>query len=126
MHQLIAQREIFIKGLFEGIGPLGLEGRSKEEAPSLFNTFLARTIGLLTMIAAIWFTFSLVTGAISIISSGGDKAKVAEARARIVTALIGLVVIIAAIFIVELIGTLIGFDLILNPGEFIQALPDTF
>ena len=78
------------------------------------------------MIAAIWFTFSLVTGAISIISSGGDKAKVAEARARIVTALIGLVVIIAAIFIVELIGTLIGFDLILNPGEFIQALPDTF
>src|SRR3989338_2791033 len=112
MHQLIAQREIFIKGLFEGIGPLGLEGRSKEEAPSLFNTFLARTIGLLTMIAAIWFTFSLVSGAISWITSGGDKAQVEAARARVVTGVVGLVILFSIWAGIKLIEGFFGINIL--------------
>lgn len=124
MERLITQRQIFTNGIFEGIGPLGLENRAATEAPTLFNTFISSAIGLMTMIAAIWFIFTLVTGAIGIISSGGDKAKVAEARSRITTGLIGLVILISAVFIVELIGTLIGFNLILNPAEFIRNLPN--
>jgi hypothetical protein len=77
----------------------------------------------MTIIAAIWFTFNLITGAISIITSGGDKVKVTEARSRITMGLVGLVIIIAAMFIIELIGTLIGFDLVLNPAGFIRNLP---
>ena len=123
MENFIAQREIPINGTIEGFGPLGLEGRNPQESTNIFNFFISSTIGLLTIIAAIWFLFVLITGAISIISSGGDKAKVAEARGRITTGLIGLIVVIAGIFILELIGTLIGFDLILNPGEFIQRIP---
>jgi len=125
MENLIVQREIPIPGDFRGFGQLGLENDAPFIAPLVFNVFLSRAIGLMTMIAAIWFTFTLISGAISVISSGGDKAKVAEARAKITTGLVGLVIIIAAIFIVELIGTLIGFDLILNPAEFIQSLPSS-
>ena len=122
MHNLIAQIEIPIPGNIEGIGPLGLEGRAPAQSTTLFNVFLSTIIGLMTIIAAIWFTFLLITGAISIITSGGDKTKVAEARGKITTAIIGLVVVIAAIFIIQLIGTLLGFNLILNPGEFIQQI----
>src|SRR3972149_1445706 len=124
MENLIVQREIPIPGDFRGFGQLGLENDAPFIAPLVFNVFLSRAIGLMTMIAAIWFTFTLISGAISVISSGGDKAKVAEARAKITTGLVGLVIIIAAIFLIELVGALLGFDLILNPAEFIRSLPN--
>ena len=123
MEKLLAQQEIPIPGNIEGFGALGLEGRNPAQSTTIFNFFLSSTIGLLTIIAAIYFTFVLISGAIAIIASGGDKQKVAEARARITTGLIGLVIVIAGIFIIELVGTLLGFDLILNPGEFIQRIP---
>ena len=120
MHNLIAIREQIIPGFFEGIGPLGLQNRAASDAPTLFNTFISNVIGILTIVAAIWFTFTLISGAISVITSGGDKNKIAEARGRIMMGLVGLVIVIVSIFLIELIGTLIGFDLILNPAEFIN------
>jgi len=123
MEKLLAQQEIPIPGNIEGFGALGLEGRNPAQSTTIFNFFLSSTIGLLTIIAAVYFTFVLISGAIAIISSGGDKQKVGEARARITTGLVGLVIVIAGIFIIELVGTLFGFDLILNPGEFIQRIP---
>jgi hypothetical protein len=74
----------------------------------------------MTIIAAIWFTFTFIIGAIGIIASGGDKTALEGARKKIASGLIGLVIVVAAIFIIELIGWLIGFDLILNPAEFLN------
>ena len=107
---------------FTGFGLFGLEESSPEQAPSLFNTFISGAIGVMTVIAAIWFLFVLITGAISMISSGGDKTAMANAQKRITNGLIGLVVVIASVFIIELIGKIFGFNLILNPGDFIQSL----
>ncbi len=68
----------------------------------------------MTIIAIIWFVFSFIIGAIGIISAGGDKAALESARKKIVSAITGLIVVIAAIFIVRLIGFLIGIPNILN------------
>jgi hypothetical protein len=119
MRDLIAQKEIFKSEPFKGIGPLGLENKSSGDAPQIFNKFISGTIGLMTIIAAIWFIFVFITGAVGIISSGGDKAALETARKKITSGLIGLVVVVAAVFTIELIGWLIGFDLILNPAEFV-------
>ena len=56
----------------------------------------------------------IITGSIGIISSGGDKAALESARKRITTGVIGFVVVVAAIFIVQLIGRLIGIPNILD------------
>lgn len=103
---------------FFGFGKLGLEGGG--DAPSIFNSFLSGAIGLMTIVAAIWFVFLFISGAIGMMTAGGDKAAMEGARKRIVNGLIGLTVVIAAIFVVGLFGTLLGFDLILNPAEFIN------
>lgn len=108
-------------GGFQGIGPLGLQGKSASEAPSLFNTALSTVIGVMTIVAFIWFTFQFIIGAIRIITSGGDKAALEGARKQITTGLIGLVVVVAAIFILDLIGSLIGVQL-LGGGQFIPQL----
>ncbi len=97
---------------FRGQGSLGLEGKSSVESLAVFNKFLSSAIGIITIIGAIWFVFLFLTGAIAILSSGGDKQKVAEARNKITTGMVGLVVIIAGVFLIDLFGKLIGLDIL--------------
>ena len=108
------------KGGLRGFGPLGLE--QGQDAPTIFTKFISSTIGLMTIIAIIWFAFVLITGAIGIISSGGDKASLETARKKITTGIVGLVVVIAAIFIIDLIGRLIGLPDILDLPTLLEKI----
>jgi len=108
----LAQIKLAPEGGFKGFGPLGLEGG--ESAPEVFTKFISSAIGLMTIIAIIWFVVLMIMGAIGIISSGGDKASLEAARKRITTGVIGFVVVIAALFIVQFIGRLIGIPDLLN------------
>jgi hypothetical protein len=121
MRNLIAQIPIYPENGFTGEGPFGLED-GYSEAGLLFNRFVSSTVGLLTIVAGIWFIFVFITGAISVIGSGGDKVKVEAARNRILHGIIGLAVTVAAIFTIELIGRILGLDLILNPAEFVENI----
>ncbi len=104
-------------GTLRGFGPLGLENKQSSDAMGIFSNFISSAIGLITIIAIIWFVFIFITGAIGIISSGGDKGAMESARKKITSGLIGLVVVVAGIFVVKLIGLLIGIPNILNIGQ---------
>lgn len=119
MNQL-AQIKLYPDDGLRLFGILGLEGGSSDTAPNIFQSFLSGAIGLMTVIAAIWFVFVFITGAISMIGAGGDKTALESARKKIFSGLIGLIVVVSAVFIIDLIGKLIGFDLILSPAGFIQ------
>lgn len=117
--KLLAQTEIPIgTNPLEGIGPLGLEGKTSADAPNLFNKFISNAVGVMTVIAAVWFIFQFIAGAVGWVAAGGDKAKLESARGTMVNGIIGLIIVVAAIFLIEIIGKLIGLD-ILNPAEFI-------
>lgn len=113
MNHLLAAAENLGQPL-EGIGPLGLEGTTSAQGPAIFTKFISSAIGLMTIIAIIWFIFNFITGAIGIIASGGDKQALESAKKKLTTGIIGLVVVIAAVFIIDLIGTLLGIPDILN------------
>lgn len=106
----------------KGLGPLGLEGTLAGAGPSVFNAFLTSAIGLMTIIASIWFIFLMIIGAIGIMAAGGDKAAIETGRKRITTGIVGLVIVLAAIFIVGLIGYIFGLEYILDPGGYIEDL----
>jgi len=65
---------------------------------------VANAITIMMIIAVILSLFYLIIGGMQWISSGGDKAKVASARSRIMYAIICLVVAMAAFFLVSIIG----------------------
>lgn len=109
-------------GPFRGFGPLGLEGKDVGAAPGIFNQFISSTVGVISIIAFVWFIFLLVSGAYGIMGSGADKEKIQSSRARITNAIIGIVVLVAALFIIDIIGSLIGIPNILNPAELIQKI----
>jgi len=104
----------------QGVGTWG--NKSPEGSSSLFESILSNIIGVLTIIAIIWFVFVLITGAIGWISAGGDKQALENSRKKIVNGLIGLIIVIASVFLISLIGSLIGIPDILKISNFINNL----
>jgi hypothetical protein len=111
---LLADVTIAPNGGFKGIGTGPLANPVPGTAMSIFATFISSTLGVITIVAIIWFVFTFITGAIGIISSGGDKQSLESAKKKITYAIIGLVIVIIALFVMELIGFLIGIPNILD------------
>ncbi|MFH0749889.1 MAG: hypothetical protein V1917_03170 [Candidatus Gottesmanbacteria bacterium] len=106
-----------------GLGPFGGTTFTGPTAFSAFTNAISAIIGLLTIVAAIWFLIQVTMGGISWITAAGDKAKLTEARDKISNAFIGLVVVVAGWAILALAGQFFGWDTILLPssvGELIQ------
>ena len=73
---------------------------------------VGNAITFMLIIAAVLSLIYLVLGGIMWINSGGDKQKVAAARARLTYAIIGLVVALASFFIVSVMGYLFKVNLL--------------
>lgn len=97
---------------FRGFGALGLSLRSADEAPSIFANFISSAIGLVTLIAIIWFLFTFATGAVSIVTGAGDKNAMESAKKKIFSGVVGLAVSVLGLVIARLIGSLIGIDVL--------------
>jgi len=112
-------------GQFQGLGPLGDTLTWLTQTPTgplgLLNKILSLFIGVITAIGFIYFIILFFTAALSWISAGGDQKKVESAGKQITNAIIGLVILVAAIFIAQLLGTILGID-ILNPFGFILKI----
>lgn len=80
----------------------------------LLAEVISTAIGAMTVIAAIYFIFQIITGGIAIMNSQGDPGKVESARQSITNGLIGMIVVSTATILVSLIAWLIGFD---NPFD---------
>jgi len=76
------------------------------------GTLISGVIGLALLIAGILVFGYLVWGGIQWILSGGDKAKVEEARNRITAALVGLGIVAAAWAVMKLIEFFFGITIL--------------
>lgn len=84
---------------------------------NLFSTIL----GFFTIIGGFLFLLYFVMGALTWLSSGGEKGKIEKARSQLVNAAIGLIIIIIAQSITGIVGGVLGLD-ILNPVNSLQGL----
>jgi small-conductance mechanosensitive channel len=123
--KLLAQVDLGRIGGENGFGPFGnLNLDDVSEAATDFTRIISNAIGVMTIVAGIWFVFMFVTGAFSFLTAGGDSKKMGEASGKIGSALIGLVVVVLAYALISLIGNLLGFE-ILNPQNIIESLSPT-
>jgi hypothetical protein len=70
------------------------------------------------ILAAVGFVLAailLIVGGIKYMTSSGDDEKAGSARKLIINALIGITIIIAAVFLVNLVEGFLGNGVILNP-----------
>lgn len=105
-----------------GLGPFGGVQFTGSSAMSTFTGAISAIVGLLTMVAAIWFLVQVLLGGLGWITSGGDKAKLTEARDRLSQAFIGLIVVVAGWAILALAGQFFGWTTILMPDSVIELI----
>ena len=78
---------------------------------SKFGTTISQIITFLIIAAVIIAVFFLVWGGVRWIMSGGDKAKVEAARSSIIGAIIGLVIVFLAYFIISVVANMFGINI---------------
>jgi hypothetical protein len=104
-----------------GLGPFSNLG-SAGAATNAFTKVVSGIIGVITIAASIWFMFQLLVGGLNWLSSGGEKAKLTEARDRITNAFVGLIIVVAAWGIIALTGQFLGGFDILNPESLLGKI----
>jgi Type IV secretion system pilin len=87
---------------------------------SFLQTLLPNMIGLAFVIAAVVFFFMLLIGAIQWIASGGDKGALENARGKISSALVGIIVLFSIFAIIKFVESFFGISILaLDIGPFI-------
>lgn len=126
---LLAQEDIGTIGGEKGFGPWGNIVKRIQEAggkvtpaATIFTDIISRIIGIMTIIAGIWFIFQFIIGAYGFLAASGDPKAIESATKKITQAIIGLVIVVAAWALISLIGQLLGFELILQPQKVIEML----
>lgn len=92
-------------------GP-GLQGVYSSGPTSFLSTFIPNFIGLVFVIGVLIFFFMFIWGAIQWISSGGDKQALEAARGRITSAVIGIVILLAAFALLNIVETFFGINIL--------------
>lgn len=85
------------------------------------ETYMSDIIGIITILAALFFIVYAFLAAFEWVTAGGESGKIEKAKNRFIWGTLGLVLIVASYAIVGLIGSLIGIS-ILSPGEMIQQI----
>jgi len=83
-----------------------------DPASTVLMNILSVTIGVMTLVAFLWFIFVFFTGAIGWLSSAGDKAKLQEAQKKITHGLVGLIMTISAVFIIKILEFVLGINIL--------------
>ena len=87
-----------------------------------FEGFFGKVIALALIAGVVIFLFMLIGGAISWISSGGDKGSVEAAKSKVTNALIGIIILFAVFAVVGLVSYFFG-DLNLLQPELTPVTP---
>ncbi len=92
-----------------------------EAAGMTFDRVLSIALGGFTLVAALYFLFSLLVAGFNWMGAAGDTGKIQKARDTMTNGLIGLIIIVGVYAIAGVIGTMLGID-ILNPGDLLLEL----
>lgn len=85
------------------------------------ESMISTGIGLLTVVAGLFFIIYFFLAAIKWMTAGGDSGQVQKARDEMIQGVMGLVIIVAAYGIIGLISSILGLD-ILNPAAQIEDI----
>lgn len=119
MEKLTAEQPL---GRFSGLGPLGLENKFTGDAPEIFATIISNIVGLMTVIGAIWFLVQIIIAGLQWLSAGDDKQKLAGAKSKLGTSIIGFGIVVLAIVIARIMARLLKVDIVFDPVTIIEIL----
>lgn len=114
---------------FQGLGPLGGEtspGNYQVFTTTIagfrFNRIISISIGVMTVIAGIWFIIQIFLASLQWLTAGSEKQGLQDAKKKIVNSVIGLFLVVVSYGLILMIGNILGLDWILDPASVIRNL----
>ncbi len=77
-----------------------------------FTRLLSVLAAIILIVGGVYFFFQLLTGGVAWIGSGGDKAKLEEARQKIFNAVVGLILLFSTWAIIQLVENVFGIQIL--------------
>jgi len=99
-----------------GPGPVGTPPTNIADLGEKIALIISTIIGLLSIIAGLWFLFQIIMAGYAYMTAGGDKEKIHQASQKLTQSIIGLVIVILAIFLINLLGYILRIDFLDIPG----------
>lgn len=95
---------------------------AKASSSDNLNILIPNIINLFFTIGGVAFIIMILWGAVNWILSGGDKEKIAGARKRITTAIIGLVLLSSTFVITLVLGQILGLNTLMSGNFYFKGL----
>jgi len=96
------------------IGGLGIVPTDSIDATTKFEKYLSQIIGVLTIVAVIYFVVQIIFAGYTFISSTGDVKNMEAARKRLIDSVLGLFIVVVALGFGSLLAKLLGLGSIFN------------
>lgn len=74
--------------------------------------FIPAAIGLVLVVGIIFFLFMMLFGAITWITSGGEKSAIEGARGRITNAIVGIIILLSTFALLKIIESFFGINIL--------------
>lgn len=97
-------------------GP-GIVPTSNVDATNKLELYLSQILGVLSIVAVIFFTIQIILAGYGFMSSDGDEKKMETNRSKLTNSVMGLLIVVVAIGIGSLIAKLLGLN---NPLDLNQ------
>ena len=97
-------------GGLRGPGPAGIPPTTVSDLGEKLTRIISVLIGFLSIGAGIWFLFQIIMAGYAYMTAGSDKEKVRQASQKLTQSVIGLVVVILAIFLINFLGYILRID----------------
>ncbi len=107
----------------EDLTPYNTNAAKEKTVLDLLEKFLSNLIGFITVLATLFFLVQTFIAAFSWVTAGGDSKKVETARNKMMQGVLGLVIIVAAYSMLEILGKLIGIDILDVKGMLNSVIP---
>ncbi len=94
------------------------------DTPAVLNNlenFISQILGILTVVASLFFIVNFMLAAVNWVTAGGDSSKIQKARDAMIQNTIGLIIVVGAYGIIGLIALIVGIN-ILEPASILQTL----
>lgn len=101
---------------------IGLQPDFKGDGVAQLDKIISTVIGVLTLVAFIFFVLQVIFAGYSFLSAQGDEKKVESARKRLTDGILGITIVVVAFGVSALLASLMGLGDIFNLNTIINQI----
>ena len=101
------------KTTYKLTGP-GIDPNQNGTPVATFEKLISNFIGILTLVAVIWFTYQIIFAGLGMIGAQGDEKKLKESSSKLTNGVLGLFIVVIAMGLTALLSKILGLS---NPFD---------